>query len=324
MGNEKELILKTFSFEKTERIPVGFWFHFLPEAETGDATKEKRLVSNSVKAHLSFIKNFKPDLVKIMSDGFFFYPHKGSLEKVSDLKIFEEIDGEDPWINLQYKLVSEIYEKYPDLPYFYNIFSPLTSLRFIIGAQKLIGFLRDDPELVSDALEKIGKGLAVLAGKLVKEIKITGIYLSVQNPRISLFPQDYYEECISPSELQVLVASKEVGGKNILHICGYGGVKNRLTDYANYPTEAISWARTVEGISFKEARQIFPQKVLIGGFPNTSGSILHTGKREEIEAYTKDILREIEDPKGVIIGADCTVPGDINLSRLSWVRDALR
>jgi uroporphyrinogen decarboxylase len=262
-------------------------------------------------------------MVKLMSDGFFFYPLEGGVEKIEDLGKIKEISPDHPWIELQLKVVKEIKDNYPDLPYFYNIFSPSTSLKFLIGREKSLELLRANPELTSKALIEMGKGLSNLARRIVGELRITGIYLSVQNPKVDEFSQEFYAKYISPSDLSVLKASSEAGGKNILHICGYGGVKNRLSDFASYPVEAISFARNVEGVSFPEARKIFPDKVLIAGFPNVKGSVLHKGKKEKVLAYAKDLLAEIGgDKRGIIIGADCTVPSDIELSRLEWVREA--
>jgi uroporphyrinogen decarboxylase len=323
MASQNDLVLKTFNFEETLRIPVGFWFHLIPEAETGDALEKPSLAEDSVKAHLAFIRDFKPDMVKLMSDGFFFYPVKGELEKPEDLRNIKEISPDHPWIEGQLKVAREIKNLYPHLPYFYNIFSPSTSLKFLIGREKHLKFLRKDPELTREALGEMGKGLSHLAKRMADEVKVTGIYLSVQNPKVDLFSTDFYGSSIGPSELLVLKASSDAGGLNILHICGYGGVKNRLSDYASYPAEAISFARTVEGVSFPEARRIFPSKVLIAGFPNTKGSVLHKGSKEEVEAYAASLLAEIEDKRGIIIGADCTVPSDIDLNRLNWARLAL-
>jgi hypothetical protein len=58
-------------------VPVGFWFHFLKDAETGDALKDPGMPGRDLAGHKAFIEAFKPDMVKVMTDGFFFYPRKG-------------------------------------------------------------------------------------------------------------------------------------------------------------------------------------------------------------------------------------------------------
>ena len=58
--------------ETVERIPVGFWLHYV--------TKKKELgldnpgcSRKSIKGHQHYVEEISPDFVKIMSDGFFRY-----------------------------------------------------------------------------------------------------------------------------------------------------------------------------------------------------------------------------------------------------------
>lgn len=46
----------------------------------------------------------------------------------------------------------------------------------------------------------------------------------------------------------------------------------------------------------------------------------HRKFKEEIEEYVEGLLASV-GREGVIIGADCTVPADIDVQRLQWVRD---
>lgn len=41
---------------------------------------------------------------------------------------------------------------------------------------------------------------------------------------------------------------------------------------------------------------------------------------EEIESYVEQLIKEA-GRTGFIIGADCTVPSDIDIERLKWVRE---
>lgn len=59
---------------------------------------------------------------------------------------------------------------------------------------------------------------------------------------------------------------------------------------------------------------------MIGGFDNVKEGLLYSGTRLEIEAYVEKLLAEA-GREGVIIGADCTVPSDIDMERLKWVRE---
>ena len=49
--------------------------------------------------------------------------------------------------------------------------------------------------------------------------------------------------------------------------------------------------------------------------------MLYKGTREEVEACAWKILDEAGQV-GIMLGADCTVPADIDDNRLEWVRQA--
>lgn len=42
---------------------------------------------------------------------------------------------------------------------------------------------------------------------------------------------------------------------NVLHCCGWEGIPNRLEDWADYKTAVVSWARYIEGLDVKEAKE---------------------------------------------------------------------
>jgi len=315
----RELVFKAFNSEPVERVPVGFWFHFLPEAETGDALREPELWTRNLESHRRFISEFRPDLVKIMSDGFFHYPAAGILEKPEHLKRLENLTPEHPWLVRQVELVRAATSLAPDTPFFYNIFSPATTLRFLLGRARLMEWFRLAPREIMAALTSMGQGLALLAGQVIRAGGADGIYLSVQNPDLTKMTDRQYAEVIRPSDLAVLAAANET--RNILHICGYDGVRNNLAAFADYPAQAFSWAVHVEKMSLGQGRALFGGRTVIGGFPHRSGTLLEVGSQAEVEAFTAGLLAEA-GRTGVILGADCTLPPGIDLKRLEWVRRA--
>ena len=315
----RDLVFKAFNNETVDRVPVGFWFHFLPEAETGNGLLEPGLWSRNLEGHCCYIEAARPDLVKIMSDGFFHYPTTGPLKNPADLEALEALPPGHPWLIRQIELVRAVTALAPDTPCFYNIFSPATSLRFLLGRGKLVEWLGSHPEAVCRALARMGQGLAALAGSVVTAGGADGVYLSVQNPDLSWVTDNHYARLIRPSELAVLAAANAAGGRNILHICGYDGLRNNLCAWADYPAQAFSWAVHVEKISLGQGKAMFGGRAVIGGFANVPGSLLETGARAEIEAFTMKLLAEA-GRTGVILGADCTLPSSIDLERLKWVR----
>ena len=60
----------------------------------------------------------------------------------------------------------------------------------------------------------------------------------------------------------------------------------------------------------------------MGGFENGKEGLLYRGSKEEIQAETKRLIEET-GKEGLILGADCTIPSDIAVERIQWVREAL-
>lgn len=62
--------------------------------------------------------------------------------------------------------------------------------------------------------------------------------------------------------------------------------------------------------------------MLLGGFGNTTKDILYQGTTDDIVAETQEIINAFGDDTRFLIGADCTVPRDIDLKHLAAVRKA--
>lgn len=73
--NKRELIQAVFHNEKADRIPVGFWHHFLQDEVGADAFSHPQLTEKALEGQADFYQAFEPDMIKIMTDGFFGYPH---------------------------------------------------------------------------------------------------------------------------------------------------------------------------------------------------------------------------------------------------------
>lgn len=109
---------------------------------------------------------------------------------------------------------------------------------------------------------------------------------------------------------------------NILHCCGWAGDENRVEVWQDYPAKAVNWAVYVENMTLPEGKKFFGGKCVLGGFDNRKDGILYSGTKEEVQKEAVRLVTEAGDI-GVIIGADCTLPSDIPVERMKWVREAL-
>lgn len=323
--SKRQLVLDAFNNKPTDRVPVGFWFHFAPESEHFKGLEDPSVIQKNLDGHKVFYNAFKPDFLKLMSDGFFGYPNPAlyAVKSASALRDVTSIGADHPWILKQIALVKELTDTFgAEVLTFYNIFAPATFFKFFFGndGNKILAdFILEDKEAVKHALNVIAEDLSVLVREIIKTGKADGIYLSAQNIQDPRITPDIYREVITPSEIAVLSAANAESDTNILHICGYEGSRNDLSIYSDYDAKIINWAVNIENVSLSKGKKLFGGKAVIGGFDNTPSGILYSGSREEIEQLTEKLIQEV-GKTGVILGADCTVPSDIALSHLEWVR----
>jgi uroporphyrinogen decarboxylase len=341
--NKREWVLKALRNEAVEKVPAGFWFHFAPD-ELVDGFVNPEIFEQNAAGHRRYFREFRPDFLKIMTDGFFIYPGKEmeNAEKAADLWKARSIGADHPWIEKQVEFAKSITGAFgKDVLAFYNIFSPSTTFKFIRRASGLTqdqdaclaGFIAEDRDAVIHALNTAAGDLAILARRVITEGGADGVYFSTQD--ITGVDRAVHGELTVPGELRILEAANAAAGEaaadagsrparcgplNILHICGYEGHRNDCGRFVNYPVQVFHWASAVEGLSPGEGKRLFGRPV-IGGFDNTVKGILYRGAEEEIKAETRRILDEA-GRTGFVLGADCTIPRDIDLRRLDWVREA--
>ncbi len=324
MSDKRQLVFDAFDNKKTERVPLGFWFHFAPDNLFAN---KPEIIRKNVEGHFQFYDTFKPDFVKLMSDGYFRYPNPSlqKVEKADDL-LQAKSGLVDDWIDAQTALVKELTDHFgSEAASFYNIFAPATVLGFVLEESKsglmLAELIQKHPETLAYALNVIKQDLARLAFKVITEGGADGIYLSTKNIQDKAVSKELYHKYITPSEQGVLNAANAVSDYNILHICGYEGARNDLSVYKDYEVKVVNWAVVVERVSLKEGKNLFGGRAVIGGFDNTTNGVLYKGSKEEVERETRRLLEEA-GTTGVILGADCTIPSDTPLERLEWVRKA--
>ena len=329
MTSKRELVLKAFRGEPVDRVPVGFWHHFTSEDEWLVGFRNQAIIEKNLAGHQAFLAEVDPDFIKLMSDGYFAYPNERlkKVQSIKDLADIEPLGADHPWISEQVELVQKIRAGFTeDLVAIYNIFAPVTYFKWLIG--KVAGgddiiadFLVEDAVLTKRVLDVIAQDIAALTERIIKEAGADGIYLSVQSIQDARVSAEDYKAFIAPSELAVLEAANAAGGVNILHICGYEGARNDVHLFTDYPAQVINWAVGPEGISLAEGRKLFGGRTVLGGFENGKDGLLYTGSQAAIQDETNRLIAEA-GKEALIIGADCTIPSDIEAERIQWVRQA--
>lgn len=312
--DKRTRVLNAFNNQPVDRVPVGFWFHFSGEEGMGQPC---------IDAHLEYYRCAGPDMVKIMSDGYFPHPFQVEIREAADWRKVEPLPPDHPFIREQVERAKGITSRIGgECCTFYNVFAPFSSMRNGASDELVMRHLREDPEAVLHALQAVARDNAEIARQVITEGGCDGIYYSVQGGELDRFTHEEYRRFITASDLYVLEQANRWSENNILHCCGWAGEKNRLENWRDYPAKVVNWAVFIEGLSLREGKRFFGGRAVLGGFDNRKSGPLYSGTKDQVQAEARRLLEE-NGATGLILGADCTLPSDIDRQRIRWVLEAV-
>ena len=320
---KRERFQRFLENKPVDRVPVAFFHHFCGPAEWGKGMVNPDAFERNIIGHKLAREKFDPDVAKIMNDTLMIMPVDASFVKTAaDLR---NIKGPGPeFYEKTLELTKRAAEFYKDsdAPLYATGFSPMMALKTGVdrGAKepRLPGFLKEDPEAFMTALNTLAEAIMKLNEMLIKEGGVDGIYFSVNN-QAHFIPDELFAKYVAPVDIKVMEHANKLSSINLLHICGYHGLGNNLELFKDYPAAAYNIAVYAEGVSLSEGRKLFGGKPVFGGY--AQDTVIYTGTKEEVKEAAWKILDECGQV-GIMLGADCTVPTDIDDSRLEWVREA--
>lgn len=326
----RERILKVFANEPVDRVPVAFFHHFTSPYDWNMGLSNPEAFEKNIADHKTALDKFVPDIIKIMNDTLMMMPLDVSeINKASDLYKIKKPMLDTPYAKAQIELTRRVMDIYKgvDAPIYVTCFSAAWVLRNaftqglpVYGAEEDVmkQFIKEDPAAVKYALDILTEGIIELNKYLLTECGADGIYFSCNNQG-GFFDPVFHKKYVAPGEKKILDEANKITDTNILHICGYHGHGNDLNLYKTYSAAAYSVAVHAEGTTLKDAKKLFKGKCVIGGF--SQDGLIYKGSKHDLEKATYAILDDCGQ-NGVIIGADCTVPNDIDDNRFNWVRNA--
>ena len=332
MSLSRETVLKALHNETVDQIPASFWRHFADNEFTNAATTPSVLTTN-LNGHRDYYQAVDVDFAKTMLDGYFPYPFHGvnDPKSITDLHNLRPIEDNDPWLTGQVALAEKQKQLAGDRPTFVTMFSPLFLLKWaliehyqeplLLADKRFADMYEEDPQLVLHVLKVISDDQKKVA-KALMTTDIDGIYYStqeIQDERTSN-PQ-FFEEVMEPIDIDVQNTINAVSPLNILHICGFDGADNHLDWFVNYPLQVINWATETDGYSLAAGKKLFGDRPVMGGLDNSTKGILYSGTKQQIQDKVHALISEAGN-QGVLLGADCTVPRDIDYDHLRWALEA--
>ena len=315
--DKRERVLACMNHLTVDRPPVGFWFHFSDEQKMGAAC---------VQAHLDYYNHVDVDLAKIMCDGYFDYPNPlaQSVQKASDWYHLKPLGKNHPFLREQVDRAKAVKDGLKDdMCVFYNVFAPFSSIRYGTSDELVMAHLREDPQAVAYALGIIAEDNSTLCELLMTEAGCDGIYYCVQGGEKDRMTGETYRAYVTPSDKAVLSHANKFSPYNILHCCGWAGIPNRLENWQDYPAKVINWAVFIEEMDLVRGRAFFGGKTVLGGCDNRKTGVLYTGSKAEVHSFVRKLVSSFDQDTGYMIGADCTLPADIDKKRIQWVIEAV-
>jgi uroporphyrinogen decarboxylase len=301
--NKVERVRAALAGAEVDRVPASFWFHFPRDKARGEA---------SVKAHLDYYRASGIDFLKIMNE----HPYQANinLKTPADWRQVRPAPLSSSFYQGQLDEIKRIVDALQgECLTVTTIFGPFSSGNH--AANNLVTeHLKTDPAPVSQGLAAIAESLAEFAVACV-EAGASGIYYSAQGGEADRFTEEAFLRYIKPHDLTVLNAVKDDGEFHLLHIC-----KDhiRLPLYADYPGHAVNWAATKNNLNLKEGQALFKRPV-VGGMGDRG--IIVDGSPEAIQGAVQKVIADF-GARGLIVGADCTLPTDIAVDNIRLAVEA--
>lgn len=326
----KQIILDLFDQKKVDRVPVGLWWHFTDSSEWGAGTNDE-IFKRAFEGHRNYAKDAKLDLLKVMPDVYFVLPNLDNVDitDAEQLKAVKPVGPHDPFYENQVRLTKQLTDELGDdtavfptvfSPYYYLLFTLLRTQGRITTEAELAQAVKNHPEALKHAVDVVAQDLIGLSKRLLTEAGADGIFYAVHNFK-TISKVDYLN-IFTPAERLIADEIAAVKNYTILHVCGsIGGGPNDFSYYANYPYKALNYAISNEKFSLAEAKDRFPDKVIIGGFSTKPDSIIYSDSKEQLQAETEKLVSEAGRDR-LIVGADCSlIPEHLSAEKVSWIKE---
>lgn len=312
--NRRERVMAVVQGRTPDRIPSGFWLHFPPGNGYGKAAED---------IHVDFFERTGTDICKIMNENLL--PKDESINVPADWNHIKPFDKKADYIQRQLDLIKRIADRMAgEAVLLATIHGVVASVSHVLGGSSLydrdkltqVRHLRENPQGMRAAYEAVTEILAYLAEESLKAGADGIYYAALGGEKYGHTPEEF-DEFIRPGDVAVMKAAQGRSCFNVLHIC-----KDNidLARYADYPGEVVNWGVYSDNLSLADGRKLFPGRVILGGLDDRSG-VLVDGTLDQIRAEVRQIVDGF-GKAGFILGADCTLPTEIDYARIRCAVEA--
>ncbi len=300
--NKREAVLKMLDPSvKQDYVPAGFFIHFDKNSRIGDAAINK---------HLEFFNKTDMDIVKIQYESSF--PVLSEIKEPADWKKMP-LYGKEFYAE-QLEVVEGLVKKMrDDAIVIVTLYSPFMCAGHTTSDDIITEHLKQDPESVKAGMEIITESLTYFARECLK-IGVDGFYLCTQGAESGRFDNpEIFEKYIKYYDLALFNEIHDYCNFNILHICDHHGDYDNLETFKDYPGHVVNCSQKIgsEIVPTEKLYETF-NRPFMGGLKKRG--IIVDGTKDQIEAKIKETLDNA--PEKFMLGASCTLPGNIDWSNI--------
>ena len=204
------------------------------------------------------------------------------------------------------------------VPVIQTVFSPISVGDYLVGRDKrrLIRELRQHPEVVLPALEKVQNALMEFARKSVAA-GAAGVFYAISGfATRDAMPVDVYDSLVFPMDLRIAESLPAAAWFNVVHLCGSHlnmDVARRL------PVRAVSYSVHNAGNPSLEEAQRLTGKAVMGGLEQRGALV--GGPPEAIERQVRDAIAQTGG-RSLLLAPGCSVPPRARESNLALMMQA--
>ncbi|MDP6040457.1 MAG: uroporphyrinogen decarboxylase family protein [Candidatus Latescibacteria bacterium] len=302
--NKRDKVLHLLEDDiEQDYVPAGFFIHFDKTCHHGQAAIDK---------HLEFYQHTGMDFVKIQYETPF--PPRLEIKSPDDWGKMP-LYGKDFYEDQLYIVEGLVKKAKKDALVIMTTYSPFmcagqtTRHTPDMGQTLITEHIKENPEKVKQGMEVITESLMLFV-KACIELGVDGFYASTQGGESHRFEDiELFNACVKPYDLALMEEMNRCCQFNILHVCDFHDGYDSLAPFVDYPGDVVNCSLTLgdQEISAKEVSRMFG-RLYMGGLDRKG--VIATGTEGEIDAAVAEVLQEA--PDRFILGADCTLPADID------------
>ena len=281
---------------RQDYIPAAFFIHFDKAFHFGQPAVEK---------HLEYFRYTGMDFVKIQYERTF--PPIPDIKRPEDWRKMPSygLDFYQPVLEAVQGLVKAAKSEALVLM---TLYSPFMCAGHTTSLPLVTAHLQEDPEPVRKGLEAITSSLTLFVRECIR-LGVDGFYASTQGGEVGRFRDPrLFADHVKPFDLVLMNETKRSCPFNILHVCDYHAPYSDLSPFVDYPGHIVNCNPQLSSrkLAWSEIAQMFGRPCM-GGMDRHG--IIASGSAQDISKAVTQALTEASTP--FVLGADCTLPGDI-------------